>query len=91
MGKQKRGKFHPPDGCWSSVGIRGLRLMKKHNLLLYRICAFVGGTQKLFKFNSMIFLKHLNGIFFFFSQLQWNPIAQSKRRKTCSFMSIINF
>jgi hypothetical protein len=70
--------------------------------------------KKLFKFNSMIFLKHLNSIFFFFSQLQWNPIsfadvslarhneqarstlalrnaAQSKRRKTCSFMSIINF
>ena len=47
--------------------------------------------EKLFKFNSMIFLKHLNGIFSFFSQLQWNPIAQSKRRKTCSFMPIINF
>ena len=47
--------------------------------------------EKLFKFNSMIFLKHLNGIFSFFSQLQWNPIAQSKRRKICSSMSIIKF
>ena len=29
----------------------------------------------------MFFLKYMNGIFSFFSQLQWNPIAQSKRRK----------
>jgi len=37
--------------------------------------------KKLFKFDSMFFLKHLSGIFSFFSQLQWTPIAQSKRIK----------
>ncbi len=39
----------------------------------------------------MIFLKNLNGIFFFFSQLQWNSIVIEKRRKTSSFISIIYF
>ena len=43
------------------------------------------------KFNSMIFLKHLNGIFFTFPRLQGNPIAPSERRKNCSFMSLIKF
>lgn len=37
----------------------------------------------------MFFLKNLNGIFSSFSQLQWTPIAQSKRIKICSSMSII--
>ena len=53
-------------------------------------CFGVNWGKKLFKFNSMFFLKNLNGIFYFFSHLQWNPIAQSKRSKICSFMSIIN-
>ena len=48
-------------------------------------------NKKLFKFNSMFFLKNLNGIFFTFPQLQWNPIAPSERRKICSSMSIIKF
>ena len=30
----------------------------------------------------MIFIKHLNGIFYTFPQLQWNPIAPSERRKS---------
>ena len=37
----------------------------------------------------MIFLKHLNGIFYFFFQLQWSPIAPSKSNKICSSMCII--
>ena len=52
---------------------------------------FRGYPKKLFIFNSMFFLKNLNGIFYFFFHLQWNPIAQSKRSKICSFMSIIKF
>ena len=35
------------------------------------------------------FLKHLNGIFPAFSQLQWTPIAPSIRLKICSSMSVI--
>jgi hypothetical protein len=44
--------------------------------------------KKLFKINPKIFLKDLNGIFSFFFRLQWNPIAPSKTRKICPFMSI---
>ena len=45
--------------------------------------------KKLFKFNSMFFLKYMNGIFFTFPQSQWNPIVPSERQKICSPMSII--
>ena len=45
--------------------------------------------KKLFKFDSMFFLKYLNGIFTAFSLLQWTPIAPSIRRKICSSMSVI--
>ena len=48
-------------------------------------------NKKLFKFNSMFFLKHIYGIFFSFFQLQWNPIAPSKRSKICSSICIIKF
>ena len=59
--------------------------------------------KKLYKFDSMFFLKYLNGCSPLryrnatgisssaFSQLQWTPIAPSIRRKMCSSKSIIKF
>ena len=50
----------------------------------------MGLYKKLFKFNSMFFLKHIYDIFFSFFQLQWNPIAPSKRSKICSSICLKN-
>ena len=65
----------------------------RDEIILYICNPLLNGVtiKKLYKFNSMFFLKYMNGIFSTFSQLQWTPIAPSIRRKICSSMSITKF